>query len=107
MTSFRLFQIEEFANDKFRFDENDRKFSKWLENTMGKGEIARYEQFLLSHSVFKRLVPHTRKDQGLFEKGLVKQEQIYIHKPRKKRVMNPKPYLEKWELNPLLHKYSF
>ena len=29
------------------FDENGRKFSKPLENTVGKGEIARYEQFLL------------------------------------------------------------
>ena len=32
---------------------------------MGKGEIARYEQFLLSHSVFKRLVLQTRKKTGL------------------------------------------
>ena len=24
-----------------------RKFSKWVENAVGKGEIARYEQFLL------------------------------------------------------------
>ena len=28
------------------FDENGRKFSKWIENTVGKGEIARFEQFL-------------------------------------------------------------
>ena len=28
------------------FDKNGRKFSKWLENTVGKGEIARYNQFL-------------------------------------------------------------
>ena len=31
----------------FKFDENGRKFSKRLENTVGKGEIACYEQFLL------------------------------------------------------------
>ena len=37
---------------------------------MGKGEIARIEQFLFSHSVFKRLVLKTRKTQGLFGKGL-------------------------------------
>ena len=45
----RLFQIEkkkEFADANLEFDENDRKFSKTVENSVGKGEIARYEQFL-------------------------------------------------------------
>ena len=37
---------------------------------MGKGEIPRYEQFSFSHSVFKRLVLQTRKNQDLFGKGL-------------------------------------
>ena len=46
MTNFRLFQTE-FADDKFKFNENGRKFSKRVENIVGKGEIARYEQFLL------------------------------------------------------------
>ena len=32
--------------------ENGRKFSKLLENTVGKGEIARYEQFLLFSQCF-------------------------------------------------------
>ena len=41
-----------------------------LENSVGKGEIAHYEQFLLFPSVFKRLEMQTRKNQGLFEKGL-------------------------------------
>ena len=37
-----------FADDNFKFDENGGKFSEKVENTMwGKGEIARYEQFLL------------------------------------------------------------
>ena len=39
--------------------------------TAGKGEIARYEQFLLFHSVFKRLVLQTSKNQGLFGKGIL------------------------------------
>ena len=43
---------KEFADDNFKFDENSRKFSKWLENTVGKGEIARYEQFLLFPQCF-------------------------------------------------------
>ena len=29
-------------------------FPKWLENTVGKGGIARYEQFLLSSTVFSK-----------------------------------------------------
>ena len=40
-------KMKEFADDNFIFDEYGRKFSKWIENTVGKGEIARYEQFLL------------------------------------------------------------
>ena len=37
---------------------------------MGKGEIARYEQFLLFLIVFERLILQTLKNQGLFGKGL-------------------------------------
>ena len=54
-----------FPNDKFwnrpnskklqtTFDENDRKFSKWVENTVWKGEIACYEQFLLFSQCFQK-----------------------------------------------------
>ena len=32
---------KEFADDNFKFDKNGRKLSKWVENTVGKGEIAR------------------------------------------------------------------
>ena len=38
----------------FKFDENGRKLSKWVENTVGKGEIARYEQFLLFPQCFQK-----------------------------------------------------
>ena len=41
-TNFRVFQTKEFADDNFKFDENGRKLSKWVENTVGKGEIACY-----------------------------------------------------------------
>ena len=40
-------KLKEFADDTFKFDENGRKLAKRVENTEGKGEIARYEQFLL------------------------------------------------------------
>ena len=40
-------KLKDFADDNFRFEENGRQFSKWVENTVEKGEIARYKQFLL------------------------------------------------------------
>ena len=44
----------EFADDNFKFDQNGRKLSKQVENTVGKGEIARYEQFLLFRQCFQK-----------------------------------------------------
>ena len=51
MTNFRLIQT---ANDNFKFDKNGREFSEMVENTVGKGEIAHYEQFLLSQLCFQK-----------------------------------------------------
>ena len=45
-------KLKEFADNNFKFDENGRKLSKQVENTVGKGEIARYEQFLLFPQCF-------------------------------------------------------
>ena len=45
--------MKEFADDNFKFDEDIRKLSKQVENTVGKGEIARYEQFLLFPQCFQ------------------------------------------------------
>ena len=50
-----FFNLKEFADDNFRFDENDREFSQWVENIVGKGEIARYEQFLLFPQCFQKI----------------------------------------------------
>ena len=47
-------KLKEFADDNFKVDENGRKFFKWIENTVGKGEIARYEQFLLFPKCFQK-----------------------------------------------------
>ena len=33
-------KLKEFADNNFQFDEKGRKLSKWVENTLGKGEIA-------------------------------------------------------------------
>ena len=63
-------KLKQFLDDNFTFDENGRKFTKWIENTVEKGEIACYEQFSFSHNVFKKLVLETHKNQGLFGTGL-------------------------------------
>ena len=47
-------KLKEFADDDFKFDENGRKLSKRVENTVGKGEIARYEQFLFFPQCFQK-----------------------------------------------------
>ena len=46
--------MKEFADDNFEFNENGRKFSKWVENNARKGEIARFEQFLLFPYCFQK-----------------------------------------------------
>ena len=48
-------KLKEQADDNFKFDENGRKFSKPMENTVGKGEIARHEQFLLIPQCFQTI----------------------------------------------------
>ena len=47
-------KFKDFADDNFEFDENCGKFSKSTENTVGKGGIARYEQFLLFPQCFQK-----------------------------------------------------
>ena len=75
-----LSKLEEFADDTFKFDENGRNLSRWVENIVGKGEIARHEQFLLFPRCFQKLKLQTHKKQGLFEKGLnpFSQSMIFI-----------------------------
>ena len=47
MTILHSSKLKAFAVNNFNFNENARNFSKRVENTVGKGEIAHYEQFLL------------------------------------------------------------
>ena len=56
------FKLKESADDNFKFDENGRKFSEWVENTVS--------NFSFSHCVFKRLLLQTFENQGLYGKGL-------------------------------------
>ena len=53
-------KLKEFADDNYKLNENGRTFSKLLVSS----------NFSFSCSVFKRLVVQTRKNQGLFGKGL-------------------------------------
>ena len=46
--------MKQSANDNCEFDVNSKNFSKLVENTVGKGEIARYEQFLLFPQCFQK-----------------------------------------------------
>ena len=47
-------KVKEFADDNFKVDSNGANFSKRIENTVGKGEIARKEQFLLFPQCFQK-----------------------------------------------------
>ena len=58
-------KLKEFAADNFKFDENGRKFSKWVKNTGKKEKLLIMSSFSFSYSVFTRLVLQTRKNQGL------------------------------------------
>ena len=68
-TNSRLFQLKKFADDNFKFDENGRKFSKRVENTVGKGEIACYVQFLRIPQCFKDLYCRHVKIRACLGKG--------------------------------------
>ena len=47
-------ELKQSADDNFEVDVNSRKFSKLVENTVEKREIARYEQFLLFPQCFQK-----------------------------------------------------
>ena len=47
-------KLKQFTDNNFEFDENSRKFSRRVENTVGKGEITCYEQFLLFPQCFQK-----------------------------------------------------
>ena len=53
-TNLRVFQTERVCRNNFKFDENGRKFSIRVENIVGKGAIAHYEQFLFFPQSFQK-----------------------------------------------------
>ena len=58
-------KLKEFSDDNFKFDENGRKFSKSVENTVGKGKIACYEQILIFPQCFQKTVSADKLKPGL------------------------------------------
>ena len=53
-------KLKEFADKNSKFDENGRRFSNSVENTVEKGGIAHFEQFLLFQQCFqKTFTPYT------------------------------------------------
>ena len=66
-------KLKEFAEDNFELDEQDVKFSKWIENTVGKGEIARDEQFLHSLQCFQKACTADTLKPGLVWERVKKQ----------------------------------
>ena len=60
--------MKDFADENLKFEENGRKLLKPVENTVGKGEIARYKQFLLFPQCFqKACFPGASKDVIVWE----------------------------------------
>ena len=53
-TNFRLFQTGRVCRRQFQIWRKWHKVFKWVENTVGQGEIARYEQFLLVPQCFQK-----------------------------------------------------
>ena len=55
-TNFRLFQTERVCGQQFQIViKMAESYPKWEENTEGKREIARYEQFLLFPQCFQKI----------------------------------------------------
>ena len=70
-------KLKVFVDDNFKLDGNGRKFSKRVENTVGKEKLLVTSNFSFSHSVFRRLELQTRKSQGLFGKGFSNNHEIF------------------------------
>ena len=62
-------KLKGFEDDNFKFDENGRKFSKRVENTVGKGRNCSIRAISPFPTVFKRLLLQTRTNKGLLGNG--------------------------------------
>ena len=128
--------MKEFADNNFKSDENERKSSKQVENTVEKGEIACYEQFLLFPQCFhKACFPGVSKGVIVWEWVKNRESLVYLFTIQSQNLMTltqisfentvhifgiiqlvvckyfqfeEVQYFVVWyRLNPLLHGYSF
>ena len=84
------FKLKQFADDNFKFDIYGLKFSKRVENTVGKGEIAQYKQFLLFPQCFQKTCTAY-----MYKAGLVWKRVTFCHL-RKGLLMAADAPLKKW-----------
>ena len=83
--------MKEFADDNLKFNENGRKFSKRIENTVGKGEIASYEQFLLFSQCFEKTCSADTSKQGFVWKRVNSlPNDIILNQSRLKAIVDDK-----------------
>ena len=68
MTNFRLFQTESLQTTILNLMKKSKKFSKWIENNVGKGDIACYEQFLFPQCFHKTCTSDTSKPWLVWER---------------------------------------
>ena len=59
-------KLRDFKDDNFNFDEKDRSSPKGKKMLLEKQKLLITSNSSFYHSVFKRLIPQTRKNQGLF-----------------------------------------
>ena len=67
------------SDDNSKFEENGSKLSKWVENTVGKGEIARYVQFLLFPQCFQKASFPGASKVSLCGNGLREELKLFIY----------------------------
>jgi hypothetical protein len=69
--------LKDFADNNYRFDKNGREFNSRVENTVGIGEIAHYEQiFLFPHCFQKNCRGDTLKQGLVWERFKIKLHKI-------------------------------
>ena len=68
-------KLQEFADDNYKFDKYSRNFSRKVDNTVGKGKIACYYQFLFFPTVIlKNLYCRQHKNPGFFGKRIIERK---------------------------------
>ena len=76
-------KLKGYADDNFIFDGNGRQLSKWVVALLEKEKLLGTSICSFYLSVFKRLLLHTHKNQGLFGKGLKGKKKNLIFRSRK------------------------